>query len=230
MGVVADDDVAVFFGRFKPSLIAHHVFESHIALLAKRTRCCLNVLFSKCGSHVARHQPVLFHLVGLQPYTHRVRTGAKRLHITHSLHTFDGWLDVDFVEIGDELFVVTAVGRRDGVHQNVTRLPFRGGNTHLRNLCGQQRLCLRYAVLHVHGSHIGVNALLKVDGYHGRTVVCGGTLHVGHVLYTIDALFKRYHHGVENRLRIGSLIKSHHRNGGWGNVGILRNGQRHDAD
>ena len=228
--IVADDDVAVFFGRFEPSLIAHHVFEGHIALFAKRTWRGLNVLFGRGCSYIARHQPVLFHLVGLQPNAHRIGTRTKRLHVTHTLHTLNGRLDVDFVEVGDELLVVTSVGRRDGVHQHVTRLPFRGGNTHLRNLCGQQCLCLRHAVLHVHGSHVGVNALLKVDGYHGRTVVCGGTLHVGHVLHAVAALFKGYHHGVENRLRIGSLIVRHHRNGGRSDVGILRNGQRHDAD
>ena len=230
MRIVADDDVAVFFGRFEPSLIAHHVLEGHIALFAKRTWRGLNVLLGKSCGYIARHQPVLFHLIGLQPNAHRVRTRTKRLHITHSLHTLDGRLDVDFVEVGDELLVVTAVGRCDGVHHHVTRLPFRGGNAHLRNLCGQQRLRLRHAVLHVHGSHVGINALLKVDGYHGRTVVCGSTFHVGHVLHAVDALFERHHHGVKNRLCIGSLIVCHHRNGGRGNVGILRNGQRHDAD
>ena len=44
LGIVADDDVAVFFGRFEPSLIAHHVLEGHIALLAKRTWRGLNAV------------------------------------------------------------------------------------------------------------------------------------------------------------------------------------------
>ena len=230
LGVVADNDVAVFFGRFEPSFIAHGIFEGHIALFAKRTRRGLNVLFGQCSSNIARHKTVLFHLVGLQPHTHRIGAGAKRLHVAHTLYTFDGGLDIDFVEVGDKLGVVSSVGRRDTIHDNVTRLTFRRGYTHLRYLGRQQCLCLLHAVLHVHGGHVGINTLLKIYGNHGRTVVCGSTFHVAHVLHAVDALFKRHHHGVKYRLGIGSLIVRHHRNGGRCNVGILRNGQRHDAD
>ena len=228
--VGADDDVAILGRSLQTTLIAHHVFEAHVALFTKLTRSGLDVLFGQCRCDVARDEPVLLHLVGLQPDTHGVGLGTEVLHVAHTRHTLQGRHDVDIVVVGHELGIVAAVFGRERVHDHVTRLSLGGGHTHLRHLGRQQCLSLRHAVLHVHGGHVGIGALLEVDSNHGHAVVGGLRGHVGHVLHAVNTFLKRGDHGVEHGLSVGTLIDGRHGNGWRRNIGILLDRQRNQAD
>ena len=91
-------------------------------------------------------------------------------------------------------------------------------------------LRFRHTVLHVDCCHIGVCALLKIDGDAHRTGIGGGGSHVGHVFHTIDRFFQRSNHTLLQSFRTGAIIGGTHHNGRRSNIGILLNGQAEQPD
>ncbi len=83
VGAGADNDVAELLGLGQTAAVAHGVLERLVALLAECTGSGLDVLLGKRCRDVGRHQVILGHHVGLEPYTHRV-VGAERHHVAHA--------------------------------------------------------------------------------------------------------------------------------------------------
>ena len=164
-----DDDIAKLLSRFQPTGVAHTVFVSHVALLSERTRCRLDVLLSQSSAYVGRHQPVLLHHIGLQPYTHGVCFQTWAHHVAHTFDTLQGRNDVDVGIVGEELVVVLSVLGGQRVHDNLRSLSLHHCHADARYLGRQQCQSLRHAVLHVHRTHIGVGALTEVYLYLCRT-------------------------------------------------------------
>ena len=227
VGTALHDDVAKLLGRLQSSGIAHGVLVGHVRLLSEGAGCGLDVLLGQQSADVGRHQAVLLHHVGLQPDAHGVGLQAGALHVAHALYALDGRHHVDVVVVGEELVVVASV-RRQGEHDDLRRLALHHGHADARHLGGQQCLCLRDAVLHVDGTHVGVETLTEQDADLCRA---GRSRrgHVVHALHTVDALLERCQHGVLHRLGIGTGIAGvdHHR--GRCNVWVLLYRQRHQA-
>ena len=51
-------------------------------------RSCLYVLLGECCRNVGRHEVVLGHNLGLEPYTHRV-VCAERHYVAYAVYTLD---------------------------------------------------------------------------------------------------------------------------------------------
>ena len=228
--VARDDDIAILFRGLQTALVAHGVLVLQVALLAERTWCSLDVLLCQSPRNVRRHQSVLLHLLRLQPDAHGISLHTRCLHITDSADTLQHRHDVDVVIVRQELVVISTVVRRQRVHDHIGGLSFRYRHTHSRHLCRQQCLCLRHTVLHIDGSHVRVRPLFEVDRNHSRTVVCGGRLHIGHVLHTVDTLLQRRDDRVQYRLGISTLIRGHDGNRRRGDIRIPLDGQRHQSN
>ena len=104
------------------------------------------------------------------------------------------------------------------------------GDTDHGHLLWQQALCHRHTVLHVHGSHVGVRALLKVYRYGGRTAIGGVGGHVCHVLHAVDALFEWLDNSLGDSLGRGTGIGCIDHNCRRGYVGKLLHSQVEIAD
>ncbi len=104
----ADYDVVKFFRCYEAALVTHDVLEALITLLAECTGSGFDILLGKCGRYIGRHQVILCHYIGLEPYTHRV-VGTHYHCVTNSLYTLDLRNDVDFYIVLDEVFGIGAV-------------------------------------------------------------------------------------------------------------------------
>ena len=152
---------------------------------------------------------------------HRVVTGRRALHITHTIDTLQLRNDVDQGVVGNKLVVVTAIVCSQSEHDDVGTLTLGYGDTHPGNLGRQQRLRLRYTVLYIDRSHIWVGTLLEVNGDAGITRVRRRRGHVGHVLHTVDTLLQRSDDRVQHRLGISTLIGGRYRDGRRRDIRIL---------
>ena len=105
-----------------------------------------------------------------------------------------------------------------------------GGNAHSHHFGRQLVGGFGHAVLHVDGRHVGVGALTEKDRYLRVTIIGSFGNHVVHVFHPVDGVFQGGNHAVENGARVGPGIAGGNADGGWGDVGILLHGQRHQAD
>ncbi len=216
-------------GSGQTAFILHRVLEALVALFAERTRSGLDILLRKSVCDIRRHQAILGHHLGLEPYTHRV-VGTERHDVAHARHTLQLGNDIDLGIVVDKLHRVVARSVVERHHQKHRRLTLGCLHTHLSHLGGKQVESLRHTVLHVDGSHVGIKALLEIHCDVGRAGVGGGRLHVGHALGAVDRLLKRSYHGVEHSLGVGALICGRHAYRRRRYVGKLGHRQREEAD
>ena len=228
IGIARDDDVTKLLLALQTTGVAHGIFVGHIRLFTERTRCSLDVLLGQHTRDVGRHQAILLHHFRLQPDAHRVGLHTRALHVAHTLNTLDGGDDVDVVIVGQELIVVTAIAG-EGEHHHLRRLTLHHRHTDASNLSRQQSLGLLHAVLHVHGTHIGVHALTEEDGQRCRTRR-GRRRDIVHAFHTVDAFLQRHEHGVLYSFCIGTRIAGEDHDGRRSNVRILLNRQRGQSD
>ena len=97
-------------------------------------------------------------------YTHSVCLGTEALHRAHAIDTLQHRSDVDGIVVGQELLVILPLSRGKGIDKHLRCLALTGSHTHLHYLGRQKISGLTHTVLHVHGSHIRINTLLKIDG------------------------------------------------------------------
>ncbi len=193
VGIGAHNDVFEFLGGFVASAILHRVLERLLALGAERTGGGLDVLVAQGGCDIGRGQSVLCHDFGLDPYTHGV-VAAEAHHVAHALYTLKNRDDVDFHVVVEELAVVVGgVGVKGHTNEHGA-LAFARNHTYLGYFGWEEVLGLRNTVLHVDGSHVGVEALFEVNVDRCRTGVGCGRFHVGHTLGTVDRFLKRCDH------------------------------------
>ncbi len=204
--LTCQNDVLIFDRLRQTSFVAQRILVRHVGVLTKLTRGSLNVLSGKGSGNIRRDESVLLHLVRLEPDTHRIAGSRRRADITHTVDTLEQRHDVDVVVVGHELVVVTSVVRGEGIHHHVRGLTLRHCDTYLGDLSREQCLSLRHTVLHVHGSHIRIGALLEVDRDHGHTIVSSRRGHVSHVLHTVDTLLQGDHNRFHHRLGISTRI------------------------
>ena len=89
---------------------------------------------------------------------------------------------------------------------------------------------LLYTVLHIDRCHIGVGAFLEVDRDGCTSGVGRRRGHIGHPFDPVDLLFEGNDDGVEHRLSVGTCVGSGDLYGGWGEVGVLLDGQLYEPD
>ena len=105
----ADYNVAEFLRGLQTPFVFHRVLVCLVGVLADSTGGRLNVLFCQCRRHIAWHEFVLCHHVGLHPYTHGVTT-AQDHHLSYTLNTKQFRLDIDVDVVGQEGLVEGVVG------------------------------------------------------------------------------------------------------------------------
>ena len=189
--IALDEDVLILQWSLQTTLVTQGIFILHIRALTKATRGSLDILLCQSLRNIRRNQSELLHLLWLQPDTHRVVTGRRALHITHTIDTLQLRNDVDQGVVGNKLVVVTAIVCSQSEHDDVGTLTLGNGDTHPGNLGRQQRLRLRHTVLYVDRSHIRVRTLLEVNGDLSKTRVRRRRGHISHVLHTVDTLLQR---------------------------------------
>ena len=158
-----DDEVLKLARLLQASLVAKGILEGLVFALADRTRSGFDVLLGKDARDVGRHEVVLGHLLGIEPNTHGV-VGTHHVGITHTLHTLNLRDEVNLCVVLNEGIVVFILLVHDGEDNQHGGLALLRDDTHAGNFGGQEALGLADAVLHVHGSHIRVSALLEGDG------------------------------------------------------------------
>ncbi len=163
LAVAGDDHIGKLFRRLQTALVAYGVLILVAARLAELTRSGLDVLLRQHRRDVGRHQAVVLHLDWVEPNTHSIVLIANSRTLTHAVHTLDGRHEVDIGIVVEELVIVSLISL-ERHKQHSGRLPFEHHHAGLRHLRREQRLGLRHTVLHVHLRHIGVSALLEVDG------------------------------------------------------------------
>ncbi len=189
----------------------------------------LDVLLGQGGRHVGRHQVVLRHHLGLEPYAHRV-VGAEVHHVADARYTLQYGHDVDFHVVVEE-FLGVRVGRVDQGHADEHRcLALLGLHAHLVYLGGEEVGGLGHTVLHVHGGHVGVKSLLECHRDGGRAGVGGRRGDILHTLGAVDRLLQRCDHRVEHGLRVGAVVGGRYLDGRGGYIRILRDRHRYQAD
>ncbi len=115
VGRRTDHYLAELLRRDLAAAVAHGVLEALVTLLAEGTGRGLDVLLGKGGGHVRRHEIVLRHHIGLQPYAHRI-VGAEAHHIAHSAYALQLRHDV-YLQIVVEKLRTIRVG---SVHKSHT--------------------------------------------------------------------------------------------------------------
>ena len=228
--IALDEDILILQWSLQTTLVTQSIFILHIRALTKATRGSLDILLCQSLRNIRRNQSELLHLLWLQPDTHRVVTGRRALHITHTIDTLQLRNDVDQGVVGNKLVVVTAIVCSQSEHDDVGTLSLGYGDTHPGNLGRQQRLRLRYTVLYVDRSHIRVRTLLEVNGDLSKTRVRRRRGHISHVLHTVDTLLQRSNDRVQHRLGICTRIGSSYRDGRRRDIRILLDRQRYQAD
>ena len=188
--------------------------EHVVVVLSEGTGRCLDVLRGKNRGYVRRHQFVLCHLIGFQPYTHTI-ISSEQHEFAHSADTLDAGFDIDFHVIVEELVIIAAFRVIDTEGFQLGVLLFFGVHAHLYHLGRQQALGGSHAVLYVDRCHVGVGPLLEIDKQFGIAAVGGGRCDIGHALHTVDGLLQRY----DNRFLYGFGI-------GSGIVGVDSHGRR----
>jgi len=104
-----DDKFAEFFRRGEAAAILHRVFVCRGVIGSERTCCRLDVLPCQHGGDVIGNQPVLRHLVGVQPEAHTV-VGTEQLCLSHTADAFQSRLYVNLHVIVEKRLVETVVG------------------------------------------------------------------------------------------------------------------------
>ena len=225
-------DILELCGRLQSTLVFQCVLERIFysvpmravdRLLAQLACRRLKVLLAEGCGDVGGDYAVLCHYLWLHPDSQRIGT-AKFHHVSYTLHALDLWNDVDVEVVGDEILVIPAILRAQCVNLQERCLSLCGAHTDSGHLLWQQSLDLADTVLHVHGCHVGVSALLEENVDCGRTGVGGRTAHVYHVLHAIDAFLQwldyGIHHGICTRSRIGGAYLYRW----WCYVGVLLQG------
>ena len=228
VGRGADDHVLKFRRLAKATFVAEGVLEGLVLALADVARCSLNVLFGEYARDVRGHEVVFGHLFGVEPDTHGV-VGAHHHGVAHTLHALHLGNDVDFRVVLDEVRFVLVRSVHDRENHEHGALALLRNHTDAGYFRGEQTLCLRNAVLHVHGGHVGVGALLEGDLDGSVTRVGGGGRHVVHVFHTVHLLLDGGNHGVQHSLGIGTRVRGANLYRRRCNVGVLRNGERNQA-
>ena len=228
VGLGHEHDLPEFFRGHQTSAVFHRILECIVRVLTQRTGRRFDVLFGECRCYVRRDELVLGHYIGLEPNTHRI-VGTEREGLADACDTEDAGLDVDLQVVRQERFIVGVVGtvqRKDLDHRG---LPFHGRHANLCDFGRQLAGGPRNAVLHVDGSHVGIDSLAEVNRHRG-TSDSGAGGHVGHVFHTVDSLLERYDDRFLDCLGAGARIRGahHHRRGR--NVGILLHGQCRQTD
>ena len=140
-------EIRFFCGRFGAELAAGNDF----ALRGNRP------------GDIGDRQAQIIHLVGFDPYPHRVRAAAEYLYLAHAVNPGDTVFDVEHRVVRQERFIVAAVGGKKRQYHDVT------GRGLLRRypLCDDCRRKLggsrRYTVLCIYGVHVGVRTY--AEGY-----------------------------------------------------------------
>ena len=224
-----DNDIPEFFRSNQTSLVFHRILIRFIGVLTERTGSRFDILLGKHTGNIRRNQFILRHHIRLHPNTHTIFT-AHNHHIAHTGDTKDLRFQVDADIVGQEVLVVTLVRTGQGEHLQNTRLTLGSGHTDLGYLRRKLPRSTRYTVLHIDSRHIGVCALLKIDGDAHRTGIGGGGSHVGHVFHSVDRLFQRRNNTLLQCFRTGAIIGGTHHNGRRSNIRILLNGQSEQPD
>ena len=151
-------------------------------------------------------------------------------HVAHARDAENLRLEVDTDVVGQESLVVRVVRAVEREHLQDTRLPLRGGDTHLVHLRGELSRGFGDPVLHVHRRHVRVGSLFKVDSDGDRSGVGGAGGHIRHVLHSVDGLFERGDDTLLQRLRAGSEVAGGDHDGWRGDIRVLFDGQRKQPD
>ena len=219
--VGTDHHVLKLGNLLQASLVAQGVLERLVLAFADRTGSGLDVLFGQSVRDIRGRQVVLCHLFGLQPDAHRI-VGTHHHGVAHTGHALYLGNEVDLRVVFDKrhaVFIRFVVKREDHQHTVLTLLR---DDAHAGHLGGQQALGLRYAVLHVHGCHVGVDTLLEGDRNTRLARVRSRGAHVVHVLHAVYLLFERGDNAVEHRLCVGTRVSGRHGDRRGRNVGVLR--------
>ena len=236
--VGTDDNVLKLCDFFQTSLVLQGILIDVLhacsvvavdGLFAELSGRGFEVLFCQGSCDVLGHDAILSHDVGLHPDAERI--GAAKQHdVAHAFQSLQLRDDVDVEIVGDEVLVVLSVDAGEGINLQEGGLSLLSLHAHPCDVGRQQTLCFRDAVLHVHGSHIGVGALLEEDVDGGGTRIGGRGGHVEHVFHAVDTFFQglddRVHHGIGTCTRIGGIDAD-----GWrSDVGIRLQRQGEVAD
>ena len=145
-------------------------------------------------------------------------------------HTLEGWEDVDVGVVSEELRIVATILARERIDEQHTRLPLLSRHPDTHDIGWEEGLRLLDTVLHIDRCHIGVGAFLEVDR-DGRTSGVGRRRgHIGHPFDPVDLLFEGNDDGVKHRLSVGTCVGGGDLYGGWGEVGVLLDGQLYEPD
>ena len=115
-------------------------------------------------------------------------------------------------------------------HLQNTGLALHGRHTHLGNFHRELSRSFGHTVLHVDRRHIGVSALLEINGDGNRTGIGGAGSHISHILHTVDSFFQRCDNALLQCFRTGTEIIGAYHDGRRGNIGILFYGQGKQPD
>ncbi len=214
LGVNGDQEIALFRQRLGTKLPGGYL---HVLLLHRR-------------DHIRSGQPAGRHLVGIQPYAHRVFTRAENLDLADAGQACQLVLHLQRGVVTHIQGVVLTVGRKQMHHQRQRRGLFLGGNAQTPHVFRQTRFGLRDAVLHLYLRLIRVGSRTEGDGGHQHAVGARDGLHVHHVLNAVDRLFQRRRHGLSNHFRVGPRVLRAHLHAWRHDVRIFAHRQQRDGD
>ena len=229
VGQRAYDHVLVVGLLLVTAAVFQHILKRIGRFGPQRPRRGLHILLGQHRGDIRGHQSVLRHLRRIEPDAQRI-AGAPDIHLAHARDTRHPRLDVDLHVVGQEVGIVTVVGRieRYGLQRIVLTLAHR--HARLRDFGRKQSLRRSHAVLYVDHRHVGVGALPEVDVDGGRTGVGGRRGHIDHVLHAVELLLEGRNDALHHRLGVGSGIGGADAHGGRGDVGKLFDGQTAQAD
>ena len=145
-------------------------------------------------------------------------------------HTLQRGQDVDVGVVREELRIVATILARERIDEQHTRLPLLSRHPDTHDIGWEKGLRLLDTVLHIDRCHIRIGAFLEVDR-DGRTARVGRRRgHIGHPFDPVDLLFEGDDDGVEHRLSVGTCVGCGDLHSGWGEVGVLLDGQLYEPD
>ena len=187
------------------ALVLHRVLVGILGLLTQRTRCGDETLPADSGEHIVGLQIILRHHIGLEPDSQGIGV-TQRYHVAHAGDAHQSGLDVDVDIVGDKVGVILAVHALQRADVQDVTLLFHHLHAHLRHLGGQQRCGTAHAVLHVHGSQVGVGALLKehLNRHIARCRCRAGD--IGHARHAVDVLLEGLNHRLHDGVGVGTGV------------------------
>ena len=207
-GQRAHDHLLVVVLFLETATVFQHVAELGVRVGSQRARGGFHVLLVEHSADVGWRQPVVSHLLRVEPDAHGV-VGADDIDLAHAGNAAQSGFDVYLGVVGQEVAVEGVVGAVERQLLDVAGLALAHGQAALHHVAGQSALYGGGTVLHVDHGHVGVGALTEEDLDGGTAGVGSLRRHVHHALDAVDGFLQWDDDALLHGLGVGARIAGH---------------------